>query len=87
MKYVKRSYSLPADVAHQFEQEVRPGKRSAVIGSLLRRFLEERRRERLRQRVIEGCRAMADVSRDIEQEYHPLEEEVERGLDETPETR
>jgi hypothetical protein len=33
-------------------------------------------REKLRQAIIEGCQAMADLHLDIEQEYHSLEEEA-----------
>ncbi len=87
MDYVKRSYSLPADAAHEFEQEVRAGKRSAVVGELLRRYLEEQRRERLRRQIIEGCREMSDVSLELEREFHPLEEEVERELEKPSSTR
>lgn len=32
--------------------------------------------EALRQNIIEGCREMWDVNVEIEQEFHPLEEEV-----------
>jgi beta-lactamase superfamily II metal-dependent hydrolase len=37
-----------------------------------------RNTEQLRQAAIQGCREMADVYKEIEREYHPLEEEVER---------
>ena len=33
------------------------------------------------QDIIDGCREMADVYLEIEREYHPLEEEVDRALD------
>jgi hypothetical protein len=35
-------------------------------------------REQLRKEIIEGCRDMADVYLEVEREYHPLEEEVQR---------
>jgi len=33
---------------------------------------------RLREEIAEGCRDMCDVLLEIEREFHPLEEEVER---------
>ena len=48
---------------------------------MLREWLDKQQREQLRREVIEGCREMADVYLEIEQEYHPLEEEVARALD------
>jgi predicted RNase H-like HicB family nuclease len=40
--------------------------------------LDRQRREQLRKEIIEGCRDMADVYLEVEREYHPLEEDVER---------
>lgn len=80
MELVKRTYSLPVDAIREFEAEVDTGKRSAVIADLMRNWLETRQREKLRQAIIEGCREMADVYLEIEQEYHSLEEEVHRSL-------
>ncbi len=81
MTLQKRTYTLPADTLQQFEQVVIPGKRSAIIDTLMREWLDNQRRERLRQEIIEGCEAMADVYLAIEREFHPLEEEVHRALD------
>ena len=49
--------------------------------------LDRQRRDELRQEIIEGCREMADVYLELEREYHPLEEEVQRGLDALPPSR
>jgi hypothetical protein len=87
MRLLKRTYALPPDILQQFEQTVAAGKRSAVIAALLYEWLDKQRQEQLRRDVIEGCREMADVYLEIEQEYHPLEEEVHRGLDAQPQTR
>ena len=81
MTLMKRTYALPAETLAQFEQAVVTGKRSAVISDLLREWLDQQRRESLRREIIEGCRAMADVYLEIEQAYHPLEEEVQYALD------
>lgn len=80
MGLLKRTYTLPADTLEQFEQVVAAGQRSAVIAELLREWLDRQRREQLRREIIEGCREMAEVYLETEREYHPLEEEVHRGL-------
>jgi metal-responsive CopG/Arc/MetJ family transcriptional regulator len=80
MALAKRTYTLPPQVLGDFEQLVPSGKRSALITELIRKWLEQRRREELRQEIVSGCRAMADEYQRVEQEYHPLEEEVERDL-------
>jgi hypothetical protein len=82
MRLLKRTYSLPPDTLERFEQTVAPGQRSALIAELLCEWLETQRRKQLRREVIEGCREMADIYLEIEQEFHPLEEEVHRALDE-----
>ncbi len=81
MALLKRTYVLPQDTLSQFEEVVSPRQRSATIDSLLREWLDRQRRERLRQEIIAGCEAMADIYLATEREYHPLEEEVQRGLD------
>jgi metal-responsive CopG/Arc/MetJ family transcriptional regulator len=78
---MKRTYVLPQETVAQFEQVVPARQRSATIDNLLREWLDRQRRERLRQEVIAGCEAMAEIYLAIEREYHPLEEEVHRGLD------
>ena len=87
MRLLKRTYVLPPDILQQFEHTVATGKRSAVIAELLHEWLDKQRRERLCREVIEGCRDMADVYLEMEREYHPLEEEVQRALDAQPQTR
>lgn len=84
---IKRTYVLPPDVIEQFEREVESGHRSTVIAELLRQWLQERRRQRLRAQVIEGCRKMADVMVEIEQEFAPVDEEIARALGNLSETR
>jgi hypothetical protein len=80
MTLVKRTYVLPRDTLAQFEETVAPRQRSATVGALLHEWLDRQRRERLRGEIIAGCEAMADVYLATEQEYHALEEEVQRGL-------
>jgi metal-responsive CopG/Arc/MetJ family transcriptional regulator len=83
----KRTYGLPADAVESFEKEVPPGDRSAVVADLIRHWLAEKRRRKLREAVAEGCREMAELYLEIEKEYHPLEEEIHRVLEDQPKTR
>ncbi len=73
----KRTYALPADVLEPFERAVTSGRRGQAVAQAMREWLEARRREELRREVIAGCHDMAEVYREVEREYHPLEEEVE----------
>lgn len=76
MMAMKRTYSLPEETVKEFECLVPSGERSAVIRHLVDGWLQQR--AKLRQDIIEGCREMADVYLEIEREFHPLEEEIER---------
>jgi hypothetical protein len=79
MSLMKRSYALPADVLRDFEKAVPQGKRSGMIAEFMRYWLDTRRKARLRKEIVEGCREMAGEYKVIEADFHPLEEEVERG--------
>lgn len=87
MSLRKRTYALPADLLTAFENQFSAGERSAVIAGLLRECLEQKRREELRRQVVEGCRDMTDLYLAVEKEYHPLEEEVHRALENQPAAR
>jgi len=80
MRMLKRTYALPVDTLEVFERKVLRGRRSSVVSKLVREWLDEQEREQLRAAVIEGCRDMAEIDLEIEREFHPLEEEVERVL-------
>lgn len=82
MASLKRTYAMPRETVERFERAVASGKRSKLVGNLVRSWLDEQERARLRAQMIEGCREMADVLRETELEYHPLEEEVERVVSE-----
>jgi len=77
-RMVKRTYNLPPELISQWESQVEPGKRSALLAELIHEWLERRRRAAIRKDVIEGCRAMADISLELERDFHRLEEESER---------
>jgi hypothetical protein len=81
MNLTKRTYSLPSETITTFEAEVPSGRRSGVVAELVRDWLERRRRERLREEIVAGCRDMGSEYLVVEREYHPLEEEVERAAE------
>ncbi|MBI1914499.1 MAG: hypothetical protein HYS12_07145 [Planctomycetes bacterium] len=81
MRLIKRTYVLPPHILEEFERTVSAGERSALLAQLLADWLERHKREELRQAIIEGCHEMAEVYREVEREYHPLEEEVQPALD------
>src|SRR5262249_6808721 len=87
MVLTKRTYVLPAKTLGSFEQLVPPGQRSATVALLLQEWLDRSRREKLRREIIEGCKNMADVYLEVEKEYHPLEEEVHRVMENSPKAR
>lgn len=87
MHLIKRTYSLPSKTLESFESQVPPKKRSSLVATLLGNWLASQRRQYLRKDIAEGCREMADLYLRIEEEYHPLEEEVQRALDVQPKTR
>ena len=81
MNLTKRTYSLPSGTITGFEAEVQSGRRSGVVAELIRVWLERRRCERLRGEIVAGCREIGAEYQLVEQEYHPLEEEVERAAE------
>ncbi len=78
MRLLKRTYTLPPHTVQQFEDVVLPGERSRVVAQVLGSWLEEKRRAELRAQIEEGCREMWDEYLEVERQFHPLEEEVER---------
>lgn len=78
MELHKRTYTLPLDILERFERRVPRGQRSFVVSKIIEDWLDEQQRIELRADVIEGCREMAQVYLDVENDYHPLEEEIER---------
>ncbi len=80
MASAKRTFTLPPQVVGDFEQVVPSGRRSALVSELISGWLAKRRREKLRKEIVCGCQEMAGEYQRIEEEYHPLEEEVERDL-------
>ncbi len=79
-KMVKKTYSLPQFLVQKFENMTPKRERSKVISKIIEKWIEEQERKRLREQIITGCKEMASIYLEIEKEYHPLEEEVERSF-------
>lgn len=87
MRLVKRTYVFPPSILDEFERTVGAGERSALLARLVQEWLETSKREQLRRDIIAGCRDMAEVYRDVEREYHSLEEEVQHAIEKEPASR
>jgi hypothetical protein len=83
----KRTYSLPAATVDAFEHSVPAGQRSRRVAEVLDEWVSAQQRAALREAIITGCHEMADVLRETEAEYHPLEEEVDDALHGSAPTR
>ena len=81
MKLAKRTYSLPSDVLQRFEVRLASGERSRFLAKLIEEWLAEREREELRRQVIEGCKEMGELYREIDREWNTTADEVWRDGD------
>ena len=79
MSLAKRTYSLPPEVVAKFENRIAAGDRSSLLAQLIRSWVEEREREELRQRIVEGCKEMASVYQEVDREWASTSDEVWRG--------
>ena len=71
--------ALPSDLVNRFEQAVAPDQRVSALTEALQEWMSTHSLLDLHQEIIEGCREMDALNLEIEGEYHPLEEEVERA--------
>jgi len=78
MKLAKRTYSLPPDLLQRFEARLAPGERSGFVAKLMKEWLDRRERDELRRQVIEGCKEMAGLYREVDREWNRASEEVWR---------
>lgn len=82
MLLAKRTYNLPADKLQEFEAQVSPGKRSALIGQLIESWLEDKRREELRAAVLKGLEDSYELDEEVEREWSHLSDELWSSLPE-----
>ena len=81
MKLAKRTYSLPPDLLERFEERLATGERSRFLAKLIEEWLAEREREELRRQVIEGCKEMGGLYKEIDKEWNSAADEVWREHD------
>ena len=74
----KVTISLPIETVERLESAVPAGQRSRFIDQLIQDKLAEQERQKLRALMVECCQVMYEDNLQIEEEFHSLEEEVER---------
>lgn len=79
MSLAKRTYSLPPEVISKFETRIPAGDRSSVLAQLIQNWVDDREREELRQQIVEGCKEMDDVYREVDREWASTSDEVWHG--------
>lgn len=80
MNLAKRTYTLPPSLLERYEQQLAPGQRSKIIAQLMEDWLAERERAELRSQVIEGCKQMASLYLEVDQEWNNSADEIWREI-------
>ncbi len=83
----KRTYSIDERTLTAFEKAVEAGSRSLVVNDLMRKFINEAEREKIRKEVIEGLKEMNDIYLEESRAWYPLEEEVYEKANRSARTR
>ena len=76
MHLQKRTYSIDMHVLSGFERSVVSGNRSVVITDLLRKYLADEERARIRHELIAGAKHMNGLYREESEAWSPIEQEV-----------
>lgn len=76
MATTKITMTLPVDLVEKLRQVAGGRKRSRFVAEVTRRAIDEIERQRLREDLIRGYQANAQMDREIAEEWHPLEEEA-----------
>lgn len=72
----KVTLTLPSEVMDAVRQEAEPRGYSKFIAEAVTYYIQEHRRSALRERLIEGYQASADLDQALAEEWRPLENEV-----------
>ncbi len=72
----KVTLTLPSEVMDAVREESAPRGYSRFIAEAVTYYVEERRRQALRERLISGYQASAEQDQVLAGEWRPLEEEV-----------
>lgn len=76
MATTKITLTLPADLVEKLRQVAGGRRQSRFVAEATRRAIEEIERERLREELIRGYQANAQMDREMAEEWRPLEEEA-----------
>lgn len=76
MATTKITMTLPVDLVEKLRQVAGGRKRSRFVAEVTRRAIDEIERQRLREDLIRGYQANAQMDREIAEEWRPLEEEA-----------
>jgi metal-responsive CopG/Arc/MetJ family transcriptional regulator len=76
MHLKKRTYSIDERTLKAFESLVESGNRSIIISQLMRNYLNEQARKKIREAIIAGAPLVKEEYRKESEAWYPLEEEV-----------
>jgi Arc/MetJ-type ribon-helix-helix transcriptional regulator len=71
MKTLKLNFTIPEDVAEALKTQVSNRKRSAFVSEAVRARLKELEQNQLKRLLIEGYKARAKESAEIDKEWEP----------------
>lgn len=87
MQLLKRTYSIEKSVLNAFERSVNSGHRSTLINSLLKKFLADNERQKIREAIISCAETMNDIYLSESESWLHIEEEVHENFTRTTKTR
>ena len=76
MHLKKRTYSIDERTLNAFEDAVESGSRSLILSGLMRNYLAESAREKIRAAIIAGAPLVNELYLQESKAWYPLEEEV-----------
>lgn len=78
----KVTLTLPSEVMDAVRQEAAPRGYSRFIAEAVTYYVQEQRRQALRERLIAGYQATAERDQALAEEWRPLEEEAwQKGVE------
>jgi len=87
MQLLKRTYSIEKSVLSAFENSVGSGHRSTLITTLLKKYLADNERQKIRREIIDGAEKMNDIYLSESESWLPTEEEVYENFERATKTR
>ena len=75
-KYRRVTVTLPADALRELDRIAERKQRSQLVSQAINRFLEERKREEMRESLKAGALARAEEDVEMAEEFFPAEQEI-----------